>query len=114
MILKIERREFKAGSTEEYEAYSNTWAKGCWVIGEIEMIHHKHIPKKDIEKYLEYGSFYDLAIKHLTREKRISNRALNIQIKFSDPSKGPYHIFLQDCTCYLCNNDGKTIDKITS
>jgi len=113
MILKIERKEFKAGNTEEYENYSRTFYKGWWIIGEIEKIHYWHIPKIEVSSYLDNNSeWYDLCIKHLTREKMLSSMALSMTITFNDPGKSPYNIALQDCYCYLCNENGKTIDKL--
>ena len=117
MILKIVRREFKAGDKEEYDCYWATIFKGCWIIGEIEMIHHDRIPKKDVEGryYTESDcrEFYDLKIRHLTNEKMLSSGALQLQLTFSDRSKNDFNALLQDCTCFICNEDGKTIDKLT-
>lgn len=116
MILKIVRNEFKSGDKEEFDRYLATWSKGCWIIGEIECMHYHYIPKIKVADYLDsegHYEFYDLAIEYLTREKKRSSRALNLTITFSDPSKRQFNIFLQDCVCYLCNEDGKTIDKLT-
>lgn len=112
MILKIGRNEFKSGSTEEFESYSATFYKGWWIIGEIEKIHYSYMPKKEVPKYIEYSECYDLCIKHLTREKMLSSKALKMTITFSDTNKNPFNALLQDCVCYLCNEDGKTIDKL--
>jgi len=115
MILKIERKEFKAGDKKEFDSYWATMDRGCWIIGEIEGIHYKYIPKNKVAGYIDnpgHYNFCDLAIEHLTREKRISSRALSMAITFSDPSKRQFNIWLQDCTCYICNEDGKTVDKL--
>lgn len=112
MILKISRNELKSADKEEFDKYLATLDKGCWIIGEIEVIHHRHISKKDVEGRYDFSGFYDIRISHLTREKRLSTGALEIQIKFSDPSKDLFNIILQDCVCFICNENGKTIDKL--
>jgi len=115
MILKIVRNEEfkKAGDKGLFHNYLPTMSRGCWIIGEIENIRYTCISKTDVADYIGSSrGYYDLAIQYLTKEKTLSSKAFDMAITFSDPSKKQFNIFLQDCTCYICNEDGKTVDKL--
>jgi len=103
MILKIDTNKRK-NDCLEYDEY--------WIYGEIERIHYKYLSPGGVPGGRTINKeCYDLILFY--DEEDPEKKLLQIILRFSDIKRDVYNILLQGCTCYLCNNDGKTIDKLT-
>lgn len=105
MILKIDTHKKDVGC----QAY-NEW----FIFGEVERINYKYWPHVTEYGIGHYGFDKTLFCLNPDGEEDVTKETLHLAIKFEDPKKEEYNILLQGCTCYLCNNDGKTIDKLLS
>lgn len=109
MILKIDTNNNKK-DTLNFNDY--------WIFGEIERIHYNYWKPggvsflADLELYCSEPSDYNLEEGYITFNKDEEKNILQLNLKFNDPKKDTYSIFLQGCICYLCNDEGKTIDKL--
>jgi len=102
MILKIDTNRKK----EEYLDFNE-----YWIFGEIERIHYKNWSYGGDGHYgFDLELFCSTSSPEGVEDK--DKDTLHIAIRFEDTKKDVYNILLQGCTCYICNNDGKTIDKL--
>jgi len=114
MILKISKNELRERKTSDYGKTPKIFEHlDWWIFGEIERMHYTYMSKEEAKDALFKPELYDLHMVHVNEDKRKSSGALEIILRYTDPKKDTYCVLLQDCICYLCNNDGKTIDKLT-
>jgi len=100
MILKVKLLEenFPKNPSENYD---------CWVFDDIDRINYRI-------RALKSSTCSDLSnIITITNPiKKTKEEYLKIIVRHLNPNKKPTILFLQDCVCYLCNNEGKTFDKL--
>jgi hypothetical protein len=84
-----------------------------WIYGDIYRIDHSYILDGDAEQLrIENEKDYDLLL--FGRDVIKDNKTLYIEFRSIclPTTLGIIKILLQDCVCYLCNDEGKTVDKL--
>lgn len=100
MILKIED---KCKMNEENNV-NNSW----WIYGELDKCHHFIVETEEDKRF----HLYDLCLVNSSKDYEDGRQCLAIRLRFIN-GKEMSIIISKGINCYLCNNEGKTIDKIT-
>jgi len=89
-----------------------------WIYSELEKIHYSYIERnlntedsnvwEKIIQDIKTDSFINLT----PDSKELPDRYLKLITRTKYDKE--VFMFLESCTCYLCNDEGKTIDKIVS
>jgi len=96
MILKVKRKAYETN----YD---------CWVFDEISYIKYRNDAKRDSISRELPGSDFKVITSLTCTTKELYVR---IVLQYMDSNRRPTVLYLQNCTCYLCSNEGKTFDKI--
>lgn len=101
MILKIKLEENLKTTPPNYD---------CWIFDNIERINYRPRALKRALK-VERSNSHNIVITNPL--KKSSEEYLKIITHFLNPDRKPIILYLQNCICYLCNDEGKTFDKLT-
>ena len=80
---------------------------GWWIIGELKKMHYKEIYLKDV---VNLESDYQLMVFDEVLAKQDGRKGLEIHTR--DTNNQILNI-ITDAICFICNNEGKTIEKIS-
>ncbi len=87
-----------------------------WMYSELKQVHYQRMKEKDLAKNrVEWEPFIEgvktNSVLSLNPPELLETYTL-FHLKYDCKKGFDFSIFLGSCVCYICNDEGKTIDKI--